>query len=111
MKSNYGELGNKKNMNSVAGLKAASGAASNIAAAEANASATRQKAMLEAATNVAASKALGMKDAYDTANYDLKRGIKKAGYAGPFESDAIKSLRETRNNVPGKNFFDKYWSN
>lgn len=111
LKSGYNELGNKKNINAVASLKSGAAAASGIAAAEANASMIRQNAMLDAATSVAASKALGMKDAYDTANYNLKRGIKKAGYAGPFESDAIKSLRETRNNVPGKNFFDKYWSN
>ena len=85
--------------------------ASQVATAEANATATRQNAMIDSATSVAAAKGLSMKDAYDTANYDLKRGIKKAGYSGPFESNAIKSLREKRNNVPGRNFFDKYWSN
>jgi hypothetical protein len=111
MKSSYNELGNKNNINAAASLGSLASNASQVATAEANATATRQNAMIDSATSVAAAKGLSMKDAYDTANYDLKRGIKKAGYSGPFESNAIKSLREKRNNVPGKNFFDKYWSN
>jgi len=111
MKSGYNDLGNKNNINAAASLGSLASNASQVATAEANATATRQNAMLDSATSLAAAKGLKMKEAYDTANYDLKRGIKKAGYSGPFESNAIKSLREKRNNVPGKNLFDKYWSN
>tara|TARA_R110002033_G_scaffold52123_1_gene99310 strand:+ start:4055 stop:4723 length:669 start_codon:yes stop_codon:yes gene_type:complete len=116
MKSNYGELGNKKNMNSVAGLKAASGAASNIAAAEANASATKQNAMLSSATNLGSAYGLKSYDNFDGADYDYQKSRKALrGKGSPFEpdeSEVIKSLklRDKRNNMPGASLFNKLGS-
>jgi hypothetical protein len=116
MKSNYGELGNKKNMNSVAGLKAASGAASNIAAAEANASATKQNAMLSSVTNLGSAYGLKSYDNFDGADYDYQKSRKALrGKGSPFEPDesgVIKSLklRDKRNNMPGASLFNKLGS-
>ena len=112
LKSSYNELGNKKNMDYAAGVSSLAGNASQVARASADATAMRQNAMVEGLTNVAAAKGLSMKDTYDTNKYNLKRGIKQAGgERGPFETDAVRSLRQVNRNTPGKGFFDKYWSN
>ena len=121
MKSNYGELGNKKNMNSVAGLKAASGAASHIAAAEANASATKQNAMLDSVTSLGAVYGLKNLDKFDAADSNYQRSRKAlSGTGSPFnhdgslpdESGVRKSLRlrDKRNNMPGASLFTKLGS-
>jgi hypothetical protein len=121
MKSNYGALGNKKNMDSVAGLKAASGAASHIAAAEANASATRQNAMLDSVTSLGAVYGLKNLDKFDAADSNYQRSRKAlSGTGSPFnhdgslpdESGVRKSLRlrDKRNNMPGASLFTKLGS-
>ena len=107
MKSSYNNLGNKKNMNAVAGLKSLAGDASKLEAADAYAAAASSKAMLDAAVTVGGSYALDAHDKYETADYDYKRAIKKAGYSGIHESDAVKSLRDTRNNLSGANIFKR----
>ena len=112
LKSGYNDLGGKKNMNAVAGINASAGAASRVARADADATATRQAAMVDSAVGLAGAKGLSMKDNYDTAKSGLTKGIKDGGgYSGPFESNDIKSLRSDFNRVPGKSFFDKYWRN
>jgi hypothetical protein len=121
MKSNYGALGNKKNMDSVAGLKAASGAASHIAAAEANASATRQNAMLDSVTSLGAVYGLKNLDKFDAADSNYQRSRKAlSGTGSPFnhdgslpdESGVRRSLRlrDKRNNMPGASLFTKLGS-
>tara|TARA_R110002074_G_scaffold236941_2_gene408784 strand:- start:75 stop:731 length:657 start_codon:yes stop_codon:yes gene_type:complete len=112
MKSNYGELGNKKNMNSVAGLKAASGAASNIAAAEANASATKQNAMLDSVTSLGAAKGLSMYDKYDAANSALKKDMATPGVgpAGRYTVSNYTALKKKRDSLPGASLFNKLGS-
>ena len=53
MKSNYNALGNKKNMNAVASLRAEASAASGVASAHADATATKQNAMMDSVTGLA----------------------------------------------------------
>jgi len=70
LKSNYNALGNKKNINSVASLKSSAGAASHVAAGEADAAAMRQAAMMDGLTGVAG--AYGLKK-YDQAEQYAKQ--------------------------------------
>jgi len=121
MKSNYGELGNKKNVNAVASLKSGAAAASGVAAAEANASMTRQNAILDAATGVATAYGLKNLDKFDAADSNYQRSRKAlSGTGSPFnhdgslpdESGVRKSLRlrDKRNNMPGASLFTKLGS-
>ena len=110
MKSNYGALGNKKNMNSVAGLKAASGAASHIAAAEANASATKQNAMLDSVTSLGSAAGLSMYDKYDMADMPYKKALADPSKQGFGSMHELSSLRRKRDSLPGASLFNKLGS-
>ena len=102
LKSGYNELGNKKNVNAVASLKSGAAAASGVAAAEANASMTRQNAMLDGAAGIAAAYGLKKKDNFEIADSSYQRSRKAlSGTGSPFnhdgslpdESGVVKSLR------------------
>ena len=113
LKSGYNELGNKKNINAVASLKSGAAAASGVAAAEANASMTRQNAILDAATGVTAAYGLKNLDKFDAADSNYQRSRKAlSGTGSPFEPDESgvrKSLRlrDKRNNMPGASLLTK----
>jgi len=121
LKSGYNELGNKKNVNAVASLKSGAAAASGVAAAEANASMTRQNAMLDGAAGIAAAYGLKKKDNFEIADSSYQRSRKAlSGTGSPFnhdgslpdESGVVKSLRlrDKRNNMPGASLFTKLGS-
>jgi len=87
LKSGYNDLGNKKNMNAVAGLNASAGAASRVARADADATATRQTAMMDSAVGLAG--AYGLRK-YDQASTQAAADKKKGGfrtYSSPLKSD------------------------
>jgi hypothetical protein len=107
LKSNYNALGNKKNVNAVASLKSSAGAASHVAAGEADAAATRQAAMLDGLTGVAGAYGLKQYDKWDTANSALKKGIKgKHPFAERWGDSEITSLRTARDGIKGAKAFN-----
>jgi hypothetical protein len=113
LKSNYNALGNKKNVNSVASLKASAGAASHVAAAEADAAATRQTAMMDGLTGIAGAYGINKFDKWDTANSALKKSLADPSKQGFGSMHELSSLQRKRDKVTGSKFFNAYdkWSN
>ena len=73
LKSGYNDLGNKKNMNSVAGINASAGAASRVSRADADATATRQNAMMDSAVGLAGAYGLRKLDQASTEAAKFKK--------------------------------------
>ena len=113
MKSGYNALGNKKNMNAVAGINASAGAASRVASAEADAKNVTQNAMMEGLGAVAGAYGLKQYDNYDVANDAYKKAQKgRLGKGHPSASGLgarkANALRDTRDNMPGASWFKKF---
>jgi len=121
LKSGYNDLGNKKNVDASLSQGALASASSQIARAEADASAKRQNAMFEGAVSLGGAAGLGMYDKYDMKDMSYQRQRKSLrGKGSPFnhdgslsnESEVKKalSLRDIRNKSPGAKFFNKLGS-
>ena len=113
MKSNYNALGNKKNMNAVASLNASARAASGVASAHADSTATEQNAMMDSVTGIAGAYGIKKFDDYDVANTAYNKAKKgRLGKGHPSASGLgarkANSLRDTRDNMPGASWFKKF---
>ena len=114
MKSGYNALGNKKNMNAVAGINASAGAASRVASAEADAKTKTQNAMVEGLGAVAGAYGLKQFDNYDVANdaySKARKGMKPTGHPGSGNMSGwgkAQALKSKRDNMPGASWFKKF---
>ena len=95
MKSNYNGLGNKKNMNAVASLKAEASAASSVASAHADATATEHNAMMDNATGLAGAYSIRKMDQAALELAKFKRQ-KAQGFGGRYRTHLVPDKSENK---------------